>query len=100
MLLKKEAICLKSLRDYDRGKISLQKALNKVMIYDELMGGNGSLRKKYKRTLTDKPWKKCPCRLCQDTGVDIVIFRRNNRNRRRGFHNTWVFYNKFKEISS
>ena len=99
MLLKKEAICLKSLRDYDRGKISLQKVLNKVMIYDDLMGGNGSLKNKYKRTLTDKPWKKCPCRLCQDTGIDIVIFRRNNRNRRRGFHNTWVFYNKFKEIS-
>lgn len=99
VLLKKEAICLNSLRDYDCGRISLEKALARVMIYDKLMGGNGSLRRKYKRTLTDKPWKQCPCRLCQDTGIDIVIFRRNNRNRRRGFHNTWVYYNKFKEIT-
>ena len=28
---------------------------------------------------------------CKD-GIDVVIFRGNNRNRRRGFHNTYVFY--------
>ena len=25
-------------------------------------------------------------------GVEVAIFRGNNRNRRRGFHNTHVFY--------
>ena len=33
-------------------------------------------------------------------GATQVIFRRNNRNRRRGFHNTWMYYNKFIPITS
>ena len=70
------------------------------MTYDELTGGNGKLEESYKRTLTEKPWESCPCKLCKDTGIDIIIFRRNNRNRRRGFHNTWVYYNEFKPITS
>jgi hypothetical protein len=31
-------------------------------------------------------------------GVEIIIFRGNNRNRRRGFHNTYVFYRLVQEI--
>jgi hypothetical protein len=27
----------------------------------------------------------------------VIIFRGNNRNRRRGFHNVKVFYEQFKE---
>jgi hypothetical protein len=30
----------------------------------------------------------------------VVIFRGNNRNRRRGFHNTFVFYEAMKKILS
>jgi len=46
----------------------------------------------YKRTLEEKPWKKCGCPICKSVGIETVIFRGNNRNRRRGFHNTYVFY--------
>ena len=99
-LLAKEKECLANLRKFDEGKVSLKKALSSVMTYDELTGGNGKLEESYKRTLTEKPWKSCPCKLCKDTGIDIIIFRRNNRNRRRGFHNTWVYYNEFKPITS
>jgi hypothetical protein len=28
----------------------------------------------------------------------VVIFRGNNRNRRRGFHNTWVFYHLMQKV--
>jgi hypothetical protein len=28
--------------------------------------------------------------------MEIIIFRGNNRNRRRGFHNVWIFYKIFK----
>jgi hypothetical protein len=28
----------------------------------------------------------------------VVIFRGNNRNRRRGFHNTYAFYHLFQRI--
>ena len=100
ILLAKEKECLTNLRKFDEGKVSLKKALSSVMTYDELTGGNGKLEESYKRTLTEKPWKSCPCKLCKDTGIDIIIFRRNNRNRRRGIHNTWVYYNEFKPITS
>ena len=97
-LVKKEKECLTNLRKYDEGKVSLTKTLSSVMTYDEITGGNGKLEESYRRTLLDKPWQSCPCRICKDTGIDIVIFRRNNRNRRRGFHNTWVYFNKLGEI--
>jgi hypothetical protein len=45
------------------------------------------------RTLSDRPWAHCSCPLCRAHGVEMLIFRGNNRNRRRGFHNTYVFYN-------
>ena len=34
----------------------------------------------------------CACDICRRDGIQVVIFRGNNRNRRRGFHNTYVFY--------
>ncbi|MHA1223240.1 MAG: tRNA-guanine transglycosylase DpdA [Candidatus Heimdallarchaeaceae archaeon] len=56
------------------------------------------MTEKYLKTLHDKPWTKCPCKICKDTGMDVIIFRGNNRNRRRGFHNTWVFYKILQRI--
>ncbi|EGV17224.1 hypothetical protein [Thiocapsa marina] len=38
------------------------------------------------------PWKHCPCEICRRDGIDVIIFRGNNRLRRRGFQNTDVFY--------
>jgi hypothetical protein len=36
--------------------------------------------------------------VCRTWGVEVIIFRGNNRNRRRGFHNTFIFYNLFQRI--
>jgi len=47
----------------------------------------------YKKTLGDKCWEKCDCDICKKLGIDVAIFRGNNRNRRRGFHNIWNYYN-------
>ena len=49
----------------------------------------------YRRTLEDRPWEECECPICQEMGMDVVFFRRNNRNRRRGFHNIYRFYQEF-----
>ncbi|GAB3830931.1 hypothetical protein GCM10028895_47620 [Pontibacter rugosus] len=54
--------------------------------------------KEYKKTLQAKPWQQCKCDICKKDGVDVIIFRGNNRNRRRGFHNTYVFYSLLKRI--
>jgi hypothetical protein len=50
------------------------------------------------RLLEDRPWDKCQCAVCRSGGIEIVIFRGNNRNRRRGFHNTQVFYAQLEHL--
>ena len=52
------------------------------------------LRKKHEELLMERPWEKCECKVCQEARIHVVIFRGAHRNRRRGFHNTWVFYHK------
>ncbi len=54
-------------------------------------GSIESLRERYSRTLTDRPWRRCGCPICRDLGIEVAIFRATNRNKRRGFHNLGVF---------
>lgn len=90
---------LDALRKYDHGKIRLEDTLQAVLAYDELIGeGRDRHAELYRRVLEDQPWKKCDCKICREIGIEVIIFRGNNRNRRRGFHNTYVFYKQFKEI--
>lgn len=91
--------CLTSLKEYDRGKITVDTVLDNIVAYDRSLGLDADFHEKYRRTLLERPWTKCPCPMCREIGIDVVIFRRNNRNRRRGFHNTWVFFTKFREIT-
>jgi len=87
------------LRDYDKGTLSLDDTLEAVLEYDRLIGdGRGVHEALYKKVLEDMPWKKCGCEICRNVGIDVVIFRGNNRNRRRGFHNTYVFYRQLKGL--
>ena len=52
----------------------------------------------YEELLTDKPWKSCPCAVCQDLGINVVVFGGAERNRRRGFHNVFVTYQKLRRL--
>lgn len=96
-----EQECLDLLHKYDQGKVSVEKVIQNVVAYDSIFQRNGddgkNLENKYFATLTEMPWKKCNCGLCQSLGIDIVIFRGTNRNKRRGFHNTKVFYDILNE---
>lgn len=55
------------------------------------------LRTAYVRTLTERPWERCLCRVCRESGVEALIFRSSNRNKRRGMHNLHVFYEHLKQ---
>jgi hypothetical protein len=91
-----EEECLKLLRSYARRKCKLDDVLKTVMTYDELMGENRNGHEQLiRKTLEDRPWEKCQCKICKECGVEVIIFRGNNRNRRRGFHNTKIFYDQF-----
>lgn len=91
-----EKSCLKLVRAYDKDAADIDTVLDAVMTYDELMGENrNGHRELIRKTLEDRPWKHCTCTICKDNGVEVIIFRGNNRNRRRGFHNTKFFYDQF-----
>jgi hypothetical protein len=51
----------------------------------------------YEETLRTEPWRDCDCPICEEHGIEVAVFRANNRNRRRGFHNTRRFYDEFEE---
>lgn len=93
-----EQNALEAIRAYDRGEIGMENALLTLLKYDQLLfrnGVDGKLEEMYRRTLRDKPWKQCGCEICTGRiGVDVIIFRGGDRNRRRGFHNLKMFYEK------
>ena len=90
---------MNALRRFDAGELSVDNTLVPVLEYDRFVGDDReSHAELYRRLLEDQPWKKCECEICRTVGIDTVIFRGNNRNRRRGFHNTYVFYKYLKEL--
>lgn len=103
-LVKREAKALKTVRLLDQGKASTNSALNAVMDYHQfLLRGDKSgesnqnkvlakLEVRINRTLQDQPWKNCSCDICTTAGVEVIIFRASNRNKRRGFHNLAVYH--------
>lgn len=116
-LVKFESGALAGLRNYDAGKGSLQEAVSGVLEYSRSykeavartkvhsthrdqeeevleLEVEKSLRKEREQlehTLKDAPWKNCKCPICSAISIEALIFRGNNRNRRRGFHNISVF---------
>ena len=86
-----ERECLSRLRSYDRGDDSVESVLDAIREYAELLGAKKDRSSEYQRTLEAKPWKECSCTVCRKIGVEVIIFRGADRNRRRGFHNLAVF---------
>lgn len=93
---KLEAACLRALDDFDRGELSVDATLDVIDEYDRLITPDRpDTRSLLRKTLEARPWRDCACDICRHDGVQVIIFRGNNRNRRRGFHNTYVFYRLF-----
>lgn len=94
-----EQACLKQLRAYDRGEASVESVLQTMAEYDHLITPDRpDTSGLFRHTLEARPWKTCPCDICRKDGIEVVIFRGNNRNRRRGFHNTYVFYQLLQRV--
>lgn len=100
-----ELEALDALRKFDKSEISKEDAFNSLMKYmlstckpNEREKKEKLYTREYTRLLKEMPWKKCNCDICKSVGIEVAIFRGNNRNRRRGFHNTHVFYELFKKI--
>jgi hypothetical protein len=91
-----EATTLEALHEYGEGRVSLNSVLEALSAYDSLLnrkeGAETDFIKAYKHTLEAKPWEQCDCPVCTSLGIDVVIFRGYNRNKRRGAHNTLMLY--------
>lgn len=93
-----EADCLAAVRSYGRGEIGKDETIRAILAYDALVDNERpDSRRMLDELLEDRPWERCPCPICTACGIEVVIFRGNNRNRRRGFHNTFVFYEIFRK---
>jgi hypothetical protein len=109
-LLLKEKKALASLREFDYGTSSMDTALNNIIEYQKclLVASESDPIKRDKKidiasknlasTLNQAPWKKCDCSICRSIGVEVIVFRGSNRNRRRGFHNLGVYTQHVKNL--
>ncbi len=91
---KLEQECLKVLLLFDKGEATVEEALQPLLVYARLYDDGRDHSQPYRETLTDAPWKNCECDICRRIGIHVVLFRGAERNRRRGFHNLFVFYNR------
>jgi hypothetical protein len=103
-LQRRERRALNELRVFDGGASSVDATLHAIMDYHQfLVRGDGTdtetqdnaLSKTaalVRRTLEDKPWKACSCDVCRQIGVEVIVFRCSNRNKRRGFHNLAAYH--------
>lgn len=90
---------LTALRDYDRGRLDIDTTLGAVLEIDAISGRDPEhYADLYREVLEARPWKSCHCPVCRGLGIEVIIFRGNDRNRRRGFHNTYVFYKRFRRL--
>ena len=88
-----EQEALRAVRGLEQRSVSIDTCLSALLEYDQFVTSDRvDMTEAYRRTLTDRPWEKCGCAICERCGIEVAIFRGNNRNRRRGFHNTYVFY--------
>ena len=90
--IKLERNCLTALRRYDAGDIKVPTVLKALLVYEEFCDeGRRDRSDAYRETLEDRPWRSCPCGICEQVGIDVAMFRGSERNKRRGFHNLYVF---------
>lgn len=102
-LVRMEADALAAVRAFSERSASLEDAVDRVVEYETytLVEDNSldaksrrkaeKMRAPYRRSLGDRPWESCSCRACREAGVETMLFRSSNRNKRRGIHNLAVF---------
>lgn len=90
-----EQACLDLLGKFDRDRASLESVLDVLLEYERLHSPSKKDHAAvYREVLEDRPWKECPCEVCRALGIHVILFRGAERNRRRGFHNVYTFYQR------
>jgi hypothetical protein len=91
LALRLERDCLVALRRFDAGELKERTVLRALQAYEEVWDGLHDRSEAYRETLEARPWASCRCGICSEAGIDVALFRGSERNKRRGFHNLYVF---------
>jgi hypothetical protein len=97
--IKRERAALTAMKRFDASELKVTAVLDALQHYEELYSLGKSYRDEYKRTLEARPWSSCDCDVCGALGHHVILFRGAERNRRRGLHNTWMFYRRVQRES-
>ncbi|UUL82545.1 tRNA-guanine transglycosylase DpdA [Sphingomonas qomolangmaensis] len=109
-LVAMESAALSALRAYDAGGADIDDVLQAILIYSAALVEEKSyaecrdsillarLAVRYRETLMEKPWKQCGCPICATVGVEVIIFRGSNRNKRRGIHNLAIYHEHIERL--
>ena len=88
--IERERACLRALQEYDAGEASTRQVIDALKHYNDIIGLKG-YEGAYLDALDDAPWRSCTCSICTKAGINVILFRGSERNKRRGFHNLYVF---------
>lgn len=91
-----ERACLEGLERFDRGECDVLEVVRVLRDYERMHDNRSDRAEVYAEILRDRPWKACPCEICRRLGIHVLLFRGAERNRRRGFHNLFVFYRRLR----
>lgn len=92
--LRLERMCMEAMAEFDRGRRSVDSVVALLREYETLYDPKKDHTVAYREVLEARPWRDCPCTICRALGYHVILFRGSERNRRRGFHNLWVFYRR------
>jgi hypothetical protein len=91
--------CLELLERFDEGQCGAEEVLRILRDYEKMHDSRSDRFEVYAEILRDQPWKSCPCEICKRLGIHVILFRGAERNRRRGFHNLFVFFGRLRSVS-
>lgn len=94
-VLSAEQAAMHAIRQFDMGEADEEMVVQAVYEYEQLYNGRDH-RSQYRQLLNARPWQDCPCSVCQELGIQAAVFRGRERNKRRGYHNLFVFENKLR----
>ncbi|MBQ0903150.1 tRNA-guanine transglycosylase DpdA [Micromonospora sp. U21] len=86
-----ERAALARLRQFDKDEVDVDAALEALAEYSAVWDRKADRTSQYRDTLENRPWRACDCTICASVGIEVIIFRGAERNKRRGFHNLHVF---------
>ena len=95
-----EQASLEAMRLFEEGRRTSGQVVEVLLEYERLYDKDTKKdhAAAYEKTLTDAPWRRCPCEVCKTLKHHVILFRGAERNRRRGFHNIWTFYRQLQGL--